>query len=175
MEPWNQSYHLSVSQQDPLRLATGLQDQDSIRTWTPGAEPTDLTQWNSYGGGDGHWVQINPDNELVYYACSQPSPPAENCTRFTDSGTTTTRTGTPASPATTIYAGTDTGKVWKTTNATAGVVTWTQLGAGVLPQQWVTSIAVDPSNANHVYVSFSNYQEGNLAANVWESTDGGTT
>ncbi|HEX6518729.1 MAG TPA: hypothetical protein VF070_01760 [Streptosporangiaceae bacterium] len=269
VEPWNQSYHLSVSQQDPLRLATGLQDQGSIRTWTPGAEPTDLTQWNSYGGGDGHWVQINPDNEQVYYACSQPSPPSENCVRSTDSGTTTTRTafsspfpagtrlttdtplvldpadpnyvyiggtsiarsgdgvvsgpsawtlispttpdspaslpgpvppneinpdqfyadeygavteiapakstGTPTSPATTIYAGTDTGKVWKTTNATGAGVTWTQLGAGVLPQQWVTSIAVDPTNASHVYVSFSNYKEGNLAANVWESTDGGAT
>jgi photosystem II stability/assembly factor-like uncharacterized protein len=26
-----------------------------------------------------------------------------------------------------------------------------------------------------VYVSFSNYKEGNLAANVWETTDGGAT
>jgi hypothetical protein len=272
VEPWNQSYHLSVSQQDPLRLVTGLQDQGSIRTWTPGTEPTDLTQWNSYFGGDGHWVQINPGNENVYYACFQPSPPAENCARFTDSGATTTRTsfsspfpdgtrlttdtplvldpadpdyayiggtsiarsgagvvsgpgawtlispatpdspdslpgpvppdevnpdtfyaneygavteiapakstGTPTSPATTIYAGTDTGKVWKTTNATAspaGDVAWTQLGVGVLPQQWVTSVVVDPMNASHVYVSFSNYKEGNLAANVWETTDGGAT
>ena len=276
VEPWNQSYHLSVSQQDPLRLVTGLQDQGSIRTWTPGTEPTDLTQWNPYGGGDGHWVQVNPDNELVYYECLQPSPPSENCARFTDSAATgpasTTRvnfsspfpagtrlttdtplvldpadpnyvyiggtsiarsgdgvvsgpgawtlispttpdspdslpgpvppneinpdqtyadeygavtqiapaktTGTQTSPATTIYAGTDTGKVWKTTDATASPasdVTWTQLGAGVLPQQWVTSIVVDPADASRVYVSFSNYKEGNLAANVWESIDGGAT
>jgi photosystem II stability/assembly factor-like uncharacterized protein len=276
VEPWNQSYHLSVSQQDPLRLVTGLQDQGSIRTWTPGTEPADLTQWNPYGGGDGHWVQINPDNELIYYECLQPSPPSENCARFTDSaatgpastarttfsspfpagtrlttdtplvldpadpsyvyigGTSIARsgdgivsgpaawtlispttpdspdslpgpvppaevnpdqfyaneygavtqiapaktTGTPTSPATTIYAGTDTGKVWKTTNATASpasAITWTQLGAGVLPQQWVTSIVADPANASHVYVSFSNYKEGNLAANVWQTTDGGVT
>jgi hypothetical protein len=73
VEPWNQSYHLSLSLQDPLRLVTGLQDQGSIRTWTPGAEPTDLTQWNPYGGGDGHGVQIKPDNELVYYECLQPA------------------------------------------------------------------------------------------------------
>jgi photosystem II stability/assembly factor-like uncharacterized protein len=84
-------------------------------------------------------------------------------------------TGTATSPATTIYAGTDTGKVWKTTNATASAVTWTQLGAGVLPQRWVTSIVVDPSDAGHVFVSFSNYKEGDLAANVWETTDGGAT
>lgn len=277
VEPWNQSYHLSVSQQDPLRLVTGLQDQGSIRTWTPGVEPTDLTQWNRYGGGDGHWVQINPDNELTYYECLQPSPPRVNCSRFVDSAatgpatTTVTRfstpgwpagtrittdmplvldpadpnyvyiggtaiarsgdgvvsgsgawtlispdtpdsadslpgavppsevnpdtfyaneygavteiapaksTGTPTSPASTIYAGTDTGKVWKTTNATASNpsdATWTQLGAGVLPHKWVTSIVVDPADANHAYVSFSNYKEGDLAANVWETTDGGAT
>ncbi len=269
VEPWNQSYHLSVSQQDPLRMVTGLQDQGSIRTWTAGTEPTDLTQWNSYFGGDGHWVQINPRNQNVYYACFQPSPPAEDCAKFTDSGTTTTQTffsnpfpdgtrlttdtplvldpadpdyvyiggtsiarsgpgvvsgsgawtlispttpdspeslpgpippsevnpdtfyaneygavteiapakstGTPTSPATTIYAGTDTGKVWKTSNATASDVAWTQLGAGVLPQQWVTAIVVDPTNANHVYASFSNYKEGNLAANIWETRNGGAT
>ena len=277
VEPWNQSYHLSVSQQDPLRQVTGLQDQGSIRTWTPGVEPTDLTQWNPYGGGDGHWVQINPDNELAYYECLQPTPPTVNCARFADSAATgpatTTRTnfsspalpsgtrittdmplvldpadpdyvyiggtsiarsgdgvvsgtgawtlispttpdspdslpgpvpasevnpdayyaneygavteiapakstGTPASPATTIYAGTDTGKLWKTTNATAtpsSAVTWTQLGAGVLPQRWVTSIVADPADARHVFVSFSNYKEGDLAANVWETTDGGAT
>jgi hypothetical protein len=80
---------LSVSQQDPLRMVTGLQDQGSIRTWTAGTEPTDLTQWNSYFGGDGHWVQINPRNQNVYYAWFQPSPPAEDCAKFTDSGTTT--------------------------------------------------------------------------------------
>jgi len=277
VEPWNQSYHLSVSQQDPLRLVTGLQDQGSIRTWKPGVEPTNLTQWNPYFGGDGHWVQINRNNELVYYACFQPVPPAEDCARFADSAVTgpahtkmtffsqpdwpaktriTTDTpmvldpadpnyvyiggtsiarsgngvvsgakawtlispvtpnspqslpgrvpkneinpdpfyvreygavteiapaksaGTPTSPATTIYAGTDTGKLWKTTNATASPasnVKWTRLGAGVLPKRWVTSIVVDPTNANHVFASFSNYKQGDLAANVWETTDGGAT
>jgi photosystem II stability/assembly factor-like uncharacterized protein len=276
-EPWNQSYHLSVSQQDPLRMVTGLQDQGSIRTWTPGVEPTDLTQWNTYGGGDGHWVQINPANQLVYYECLQPSPPNVNCARFTDSAATgpatTTRTsfstppwpsgtrittdmplvldpadpnyvyiggtavarsgdgvvsgsgawtvispstpdspdslpgvvppseinpdifyaneygavteiapakttGTATAPASTIYAGTDTGKVWKTTNAnatSASDVTWTQLGAGVLPSKWVTAIVADPADASHVYVSFANYKEGDLSANVWETTDGGAT
>jgi photosystem II stability/assembly factor-like uncharacterized protein len=45
----------------------------------------------------------------------------------------------------------------------------------VLPQKWVTSIVVDPTDASHVYVSFSNYKEGDLASNVWETTDGGAT
>jgi photosystem II stability/assembly factor-like uncharacterized protein len=280
VEPWNQAYHISVSQQDPSRIVAGLQDQGSIRSWTPGTEPTDLTQWNSFGGGDGHYVQIDPDNQLVYYECSQGAPPRVSCARFVDSaatgpGVTTTRTtfsmppwpantrvttdsplvldpadpnyvyvagtsiarsgdgvvsgtgawtvispdtpdspdslpgvvpaneinsdqtyanqygtvteiapakstGTPTTPSSTIYAGTDTGKVWKTTNATASDpsdVQWTQLGVGVLPQRWVTAIVVDPTDANHVYVGFANYKDGNRPQkdNVWETTDGGQT
>ncbi|MFB7329554.1 WD40/YVTN/BNR-like repeat-containing protein [Streptomyces sp. NPDC056190] len=274
VEPWNQSYHLSVSQQDPRRMVTGLQDQGSIRTWTPGTDPTDLTQWNSYGGGDGHWVQIDPDNQLRYYQCLQPSPPKISCGRRVDdaasgstgstntsfssppwpsdtrittdmpivpdpadpdyvyvAGTSIARsgkgvvsgsnawklispatpdspeslpgkvpedeinpdlyyaneygavtqiapaktTGTSTSPSSTIYAGTDTGKLWKTTDANADNPTWTQLGKGVLPERWVTAIGADPTDADHVYASFSNYREGDLAANVWESTDGGST
>lgn len=272
VEPWTQSYHFAVSQQDPKRMVTGLQDNGSSRTWETGVEPTNLNLWNQYGSGDGQAVQINPQNQNIYYECLQPTPPAESCARFTDNGTTQTRasfsnpfpagtrltvdtpmvldpadpnyvyiggtsiarsgngvvngngawslisptkpdspesltgpvpvtevnpdvyyaneygavtqiapaktTGTATSPASTIYAGTDTGKLWKTTNATAGSgsdVTWTQLGAGVLPQRWVTAIDVDPTDANHVFVSFSNYKEGDLAANLWESKDGGTT
>ncbi|WP_345630319.1 WD40/YVTN/BNR-like repeat-containing protein [Rugosimonospora acidiphila] len=274
VEPWNQSYHLAVSQQDSVRMATGLQDQGSVNTWSPGVEPTDLTQWKSFGGGDGHWVQIDPNNQNTYYQCSQPVPPRISCGRRVDAassgstlstntsfsspawpsntrittdmpivldpadpnyvyvaGTSIARsgdgvvsganawtlispttpdspdslpgkvpaneinpdtyyaneygavtqiapaksTGTPTSPSSTIYAGTDTGKLWKTTNATSANPTWTQLGVGVLPQQWVTSIQVDPTNANHVYATFSDYREGELAANVWMSTNGGRT
>ncbi|MDR3080430.1 MAG: hypothetical protein LBV60_05800 [Streptomyces sp.] len=281
VEPWNQVYHLSVSQQDPSRMVIGLQDQGSVRSWTPGIEPTDLTQWNSYGGGDGHYSIINPNNELEYYACSQGGPPNLSCTQFVDSaatgsGVTTTRTrfsspnwpsntainfdmpltldpadpnyvyvagtsiarsgdgvvsgpnawtiispdtpnspqslpgvvppdqvnpdsaylntygtvteiapakstGTPTTPSSTIYAGTDTGKVWKTTNATASdpsQVTWSQLGVGVLPQRWVTSLAVDPTNPDHAYVGFASYNSNRQAEpgdNLWETTDGGAT
>src|SRR5262249_8018087 len=87
-------------------------------------------------------------------------------------------TGTSTTPASTIYAGTDTGLVWKTTNATATdptQVQWTQLGKGVLPGTWVTSMTVDPTNADHVYATFSSYKEGDQAANIWETTDGGAT
>src|SRR4051794_30274605 len=273
-EPWVQPYHISVSQQDPQRLAIGLQDNGSIRTWTPGVEPTNLTQWNSYGGGDGFQVQIDPTNQLRHYQCSQPTPPRISCGRRVDAaavgstssasstfstppwpsntrvevampmvidpadpnyvyvaGTSIARsgdgvvnawtlispptpddpaslpgvvpdpeinrdtyyanefgavtsiapartTGTITTPASTIYAGTDTGLLWKTTNATASPasgVQWTRLGAGVLPTTWVTSITVDPTNADHVYATFSSYKEGDRAANIWETTDGGTT
>ena len=48
---------------DDNRLATGLQDNGSVRDWTAAnPHPTDLSQFNSYGGGDGHWVAIDPNN-----------------------------------------------------------------------------------------------------------------
>jgi len=274
VQPWTQPYHLSVSQQNPDRQVIGLQDNGSVRTWTPGNNPTDLTQWNSYGGGDGFSVQIDPRDERTYYECLQPTPPRISCGKRVDAastgatGSTTSNfstpawpsntrvevampmildpadpdyvyvagtsiarsapgvvnswtiispptpddpaslpgvvpaneinfdtyyanefgavtsiapaksTGTATTPSSTIYAGTDTGLVWKTTNANAANgsdVQWTQLGKGVLPGTWVTSMTVDPSNANHVYASFSSYKEGDRAANIWETTDGGTT
>jgi photosystem II stability/assembly factor-like uncharacterized protein len=39
----------------------------------------------------------------------------------------------------------------------------------------VNAIVVDPTDADHVYVAYSGYREGDLAANVWETTDGGNT
>jgi hypothetical protein len=70
-EPFNQSYHLAVAADDPTRLATGLQDNGSVRTWTATSEPSDLTQWNAFGGGDGHEVLIDPTDHNVYYECLQ--------------------------------------------------------------------------------------------------------
>src|SRR4051794_1028612 len=92
-QPWNQSYHLAVSQQDSQRLSTGLQDNGSNRTWTAAApHPTDpnLTTWNSDGGGDGHWNVIDPVDQSWYYTCFQPSPPRHSCQSLHDVGTTTT-------------------------------------------------------------------------------------
>jgi hypothetical protein len=81
------------------------------------------------------------------------------------------KSATPGTPyATTLYAGTDTGKVWKTTDAGAS---WVQMQG--LPTRWVNAIVADPGNENHAYVAFSGYREGDDAANVWETTDGGAS
>jgi Sortilin, neurotensin receptor 3, len=243
-EPWNQSYHLAVAQDDPTRLATGLQDNGSVRTWTATAPPSDLTQWNPFGGGDGHEVLIDPTDHDTYYECSQvgscrrhqdvggvtqnipfgarhstrittdtplvldPSNPSvvyfggNVLDRSTDRGATFTQISPPGdfltgpvppdendlgpfyaneyatitwiAPAktdpNTIYLGTDTGRLWKTTDLG---VTWTEFADKGLPVRWVNAIVVDPTDANHVYVAFSGYREGDESANVWETTDGG--
>ncbi len=254
-EPWQQSYHLGVAADDPTRLVTGTQDNGSLRTWTATTPPSDLTQWNSYNGGDGHYTVIDPTDHTYYYACFQPQPPRQNCSGFHDVGTTTTRWSFPNSTSTTplwpadmrwttdtpialnpsdptvvyiggtvlgrstdrghtftvisppdpnslpgappadeqdqgpfyaneygtitaiapaktapqtIYVGTDTGRVWKTTDLGA---TWTQFQG--LPTRWVNSIVVDPADADHVFVAFSGYREGDDSANVWTTTNGG--
>jgi hypothetical protein len=235
-----------VAQDDPNRLASGLQDNGSIRTWTNTAPPGDLTQWNAYGGGDGHEVLIDYSNHNIYYECSQvgnchrhedangssrsinfgerhserittdapviqdPNDPnviyfAGNVIdRSTDRGNTFTAISPPGdflsgpvppneedqgpfygglygtvtwlAPAktapNTIYAGTDTGKLWKTTDLGAH---WTEFTGKGLPTRWVNAIVVDPTDADHAFVAFSGYREGDTAANVWETTDGGTS
>ncbi len=243
-EPFNQSYHLAVAQDDPTRLATGLQDNGSVRTWTDKAPPGDLTQWNAYGGGDGHEVVIDYKDHNVYYECSQvgvchrhQDPDGTSVTfgprhstrittdapiildpndpnviyfggnvldRSTDRGTTFTQISPPGDALTgpvppdeddkgpfyaneyatitwiapaktdpnTIYLGTDTGRLWKTSDLGAH---WTEFTGKGLPTRWINSIVVDPTNAGHVFVAFSGYREGDLAANIWETTDGGTS
>jgi photosystem II stability/assembly factor-like uncharacterized protein len=242
--PWNQSYHLAVAADDPNRLASGLQDNGSVRTWTNTTGATDLSQWNAYGGGDGHNVLIDPSDHTIYYECSQvgvctrhqdadgtsrsfrfgqrhssrittdapivldPSNPSvvyfggNVLDRSTDRGTTFTQVSPPGdfltgpvppdendqgpfyaneyatitsiAPAktdgNTIYLGTDTGRLWKTTDLGGH---WTEFTGKGLPTRWVNSVVVDPSNADHVYVAYSGYREGDTAANVWETTNGG--
>ncbi|HEX6022649.1 MAG TPA: hypothetical protein VFZ00_11685 [Solirubrobacter sp.] len=80
---------------------------------------------------------------------------------------------TPVPYATTIYAGTDTGRVWKTTNADDPNPTWTRMQG--LPERWVNYIIVDPDDENHVYVAFSGFRQGDDAAHVYETRDGGDT
>jgi photosystem II stability/assembly factor-like uncharacterized protein len=245
-EPWNQSYHLAVAQDDPTRLATGLQDNGSVRTWTNTAPPSDMTQWNAFGGGDGHEVLIDYSDHNIYYECLQvgscrrhqdaggvqtqfnfgprhssrittdapiildPTNPqviyfgGNVLDRSTNRGTTFTQISPPGDYLTgpvppeendlgpfyaneyatitwiapaktdgnTIYVGTDTGRLWKTTDLGA---TWTEFAGQGLPVRWVNAIVVDPTDANHVFVAFSGYREGDDSANVWETTDGGTT
>ena len=235
-----------MAQDDPTRLATGLQDNGSVRTWTNAAPPSDMTQWNAFGGGDGHEVLIDYSDHNIYYECLQvgscrrhqdaggvqtqfnfgarhssrittdapiildPTNPqviyfgGNVLDRSTNRGTTFTQISPPGDYLTgpvppeendlgpfyaneyatitwiapaktdgnTIYVGTDTGRLWKTTDLGA---TWTEFAGQGLPVRWVNAIVVDPTDANHVFVAFSGYREGDDSANVWETTDGGTT
>jgi photosystem II stability/assembly factor-like uncharacterized protein len=253
-EPWNQTYHLAVAADNDARIVTGMQDNGSVRTWTgANPSPSDTSQFNAYGGGDGHDVAIDPSSDQIYYQCSQNANcggfqdnsdgtqtrlrfgPKVGSTRFTtdaplvidptnpsvlyiggnvldrstDRGATWTQIS-PSDPsdlpglppageaeqdpvyantyatisaiapaatdpdpngyASTIYVGTDTGYVWKTTDAGQS---WTQQTG--LPQLWVNSIAVDPTDADRAWVAFSGFRVGDDTSHLYETTDGGST
>ncbi len=70
-----------------------------------------------------------------------------------------------------IYAGTDDGNVWRTTN---GGGNWTKISAE-LPVRWVTRVAVDPEDEQVVYVTLSGFRYDSYQPHVFRSTDGGGT
>jgi hypothetical protein len=71
----------------------------------------------------------------------------------------------------TVYAGTDDGRMWITRD-TGG--TWTEITAG-LPTRWVTRVTVDPTDANLAYVSVSGFRNGETAAHVFRTVNGGSS
>lgn len=78
-----------------------------------------------------------------------------------------------------IYAGHDTGKLYKTTTGTSAAATvrasWVALddngAANPLPDRRITRITVNPSSVNTVYVTFGGFS----GDNVYKSTDAGAT
>jgi hypothetical protein len=109
--PWLQEYHVAVSQQRANRIAIGLQDNGSNRSWTnmndAVADPA-AANWSSYGGGDGHYVVIDWSDDTYYYSCSQNA----GCSGVHDvSSTTTTLAAAAAAGATNVKVASVTGLV----------------------------------------------------------------
>ena len=70
-----------------------------------------------------------------------------------------------------IYAGTDNGYLWKSTDTGA---TWTELTPDPkLPASWVTHITVKQRNPDVVYVTYGGYHGGDKNPYVFVSRDGG--
>lgn len=70
-----------------------------------------------------------------------------------------------------IYVGTDDANVWVTLN---GGGDWLDR-SGLLPNRWVTRVAVDPRSAGVAYVTFSGYREGEYLPHIFRSTNYGET
>jgi hypothetical protein len=77
------------------------------------------------------------------------------------------------SPADTsvYYAGTDDGKVWRSTNRGGA---WTDISAG-LPVRWVTRVTADPVNAQVVYVTHSGFGGDEHLPHIHRSANQGVT
>lgn len=105
----------------------------------------------SYGAISGDLTTNTPANVVVY-------------------GTITTLDI--SGPDTSVYyAGTDDGKVWRSTNRGGS---WTDISAG-LPKRWVTRVTADPVDPQVVYVTHSGFYTDEHIAHVHRSTNRGTT
>ncbi len=70
-----------------------------------------------------------------------------------------------------LYAGTDDANVWVTQNAGGN---WTRIDA-VLPERWVTRVAVDPTSAAIAYATLSGFRDDDPLPHVYRTTDFGAT
>lgn len=92
---------------------------------------------------------------------------------ITGSNANVTAMGFSVEPEGVLYMGTDFGDVLKVTNTQEinSSVQAEDLPIGNMPSENIGAIKVDPADADHVIVTFTNY--GVLS--IWESTDGGQT
>ena len=107
-----------------------------------------------------HWSVISPD--LTGGPGRDPNYPF---------GTVTTVAGA-KTDANRVFAGTDDGHLWFTTNLGGA---WTQATDSDVPGTWVTRVTVDPVNAQIAYATFSGFRSGLALPYVLKTTDGGIT
>jgi photosystem II stability/assembly factor-like uncharacterized protein len=69
-----------------------------------------------------------------------------------------------------VYIGADDSTIAVTRD---GGQTWTKLSG--LPNRWITRLRVDPRNADVVYATLSGFRQGESAAHVFRTDDGGAT
>ena len=144
--PWLQEYHVAISQQRPNRIAIGLQDNGSNRSWSnvndAVSDPV-AASWASYGGGDGHYVAIDGADDSFYYSCSQNA----GCSGVHDlASTTTTLSAATAVGATNVKLASVTGLV------VGNTITVDSTGAN---PETVTMTTVGTSGAGGTGVSFT--------------------
>jgi photosystem II stability/assembly factor-like uncharacterized protein len=107
-----------------------------------------------------HWSVISPD--LTGGPGRDPSYPFGTVTTVAAAKTDSNR----------LFAGTDDGRLWFTTNLGSS---WTRVTDADLPGTWVTRVAFDPANSLVGYATFSGFRSGNPLPYVLKTTDGGTT
>ncbi|MAE71129.1 MAG: hypothetical protein CME06_11770 [Gemmatimonadetes bacterium] len=173
--PVTQFYEIGLDTQRPDRLYGGTQDNGTLRT-VAGA----IDDWEAIYGGDGFYVNVNPEDYREIYAESQfgflgkttndaASWSYGVLTGINPSESTNWSTPVVIAPSdgNTLYYGTD--RVYRSTNG-AGV--WSAISDDLtdgLPDTrlgTVTTIAVAPTNAGVIWA-------GTDDAHVWVTTDGG--
>jgi photosystem II stability/assembly factor-like uncharacterized protein len=125
----------------------------------------------------GNQLNRSTDRGDTWTAISPPHPddltgtfePGRDDPIYRNWGTITT-VGVSKSDPETLFVGTDTGRLWKTEDLGE---TWTEFVNEGLPKRWVTRVAVDPRDEDVVYATFSGFRNGEDAAHVYRTTNGG--
>ncbi len=153
---------------------------DGGQSWgTPsGFDPSDRYNWNTPFAMDpnnhdvvlvgGHRVYKSTDNGENYVPVSgdlSGNPPASLMY-----GTITTLDISPVNSAV-YYAGTDDGRVWRSTDSGNN---WVNISTG-LPVRWVTRVTADRFAASDVYVTLSGFTRDEPFVHVYRSTNQGGT
>jgi hypothetical protein len=113
------------------------------------------------------WTQIAAPDLLT-----GPAPADDSTTNnplYAGQYATVSTIGPSKSSPSTLYVGTDNGRLWRTTDLGAN---WQEFPNPFAPNppRWVTSVVVDPANSTHAYVSYGGFRDGYTAANVFETT-----
>ena len=141
-----------------------------------GFDPSDRYNWNTpivMSPRDHNVILVGSqrvyksvDNGIDYFAVSGDL--STNPTTLITYGTITTLEISAADSAT-YYAGTDDGRVWRSTNSGGN---WTEITAG-LPLRYVTRVSADPVDPAVVYVTLSGFGSDESLAHVYRSADRG--
>jgi hypothetical protein len=89
----------------------------------------------------------------------------------TRTGNIITAVSASKTPANIVYYGTAHGQIYRLENANSRDPIPTNISSSLLPDAYVSSIAIDPNNANNVLAVFSNYK----VISLYYSSNGGTT
>lgn len=154
-----QFYHGDVARDGTFRFIGGAQDQGTSR-----GDSTDPdAEWQEIFGGDGGYVQIDPQDRDTIYVETQFFPriykTVDGGTTWADANNGITDTDglfiTPfamdPSQPTTLWTGGN--RPWRTQN---GAASWTAAGPNLPSAATISAIAVAPTSSDVVYLGFTN-------------------
>ena len=173
VDPINNSFVYAESQYGALGKSSdgGNNFKDAIT----GISTSDRTNWNTP-------VVFDPSNpQILYYGTNRMyksidraanwnviSPDLTNGNGGNNIGTLTCIAVAPSNSSV-IYAGTDDGNAWRTTD---GGLNWKKISA-TLPVRWVTKIAVDLKNPSIAYITLSGFRKNEYLSHLYKTIDGG--
>ncbi|WP_372364570.1 WD40/YVTN/BNR-like repeat-containing protein [Candidatus Uabimicrobium sp. HlEnr_7] len=126
-------------------------------------------------------IAVDPTNGHVYFGSNKIYRSTDHGSYFSavspklttndkrDPFGTITTIAVSASNSNYVYTGTDDGNVWVTTNHGKN---WNNISQNI-PKEWITSIAVDPTNEQVAYLTVSGYRWDKHLAHVFMTTDAG--